>query len=107
MPWPGASACPSPKSADDKPKRSPAIYRLTPEERESLREEMRQAETRLAILAARSPAVQRSSGPAVQRSSGPAVQHLKVKLMAEPDEPGTEGAVCSGRDAAGAAHSLL
>lgn len=33
--------------------------RLPPEEVESLREEMRQAETRLAILAARSPAVHR------------------------------------------------
>lgn len=49
--------------------------RLTQEEVESLREEMRHAEARLAILATRSPAV----------------QHLKVKLMAEPDDPDAEG----------------
>ncbi|SFT95714.1 hypothetical protein [Halomonas saccharevitans] len=49
--------------------------RLTREEVESLREEMRQAETRLAILAARSPAVHR----------------LKAVLKAEPDEPDAEG----------------
>lgn len=30
-------------SDDDKPKRSPAIYRLTPEERESLRAEMKRS----------------------------------------------------------------
>lgn len=49
--------------------------RLTREEVESLREEMRQAEARLAILAARSPAVHR----------------LKMGLMAEPDDPDAEG----------------
>lgn len=54
---------------DDRPERLP------PEEVESLREETRQAETRLAILAARSPAVHR----------------LKAGLRAEPDEPDAEG----------------
>lgn len=49
-------------------------HRLAPEEVESLREEMRQAEMRLAILAARSPAVHR----------------LKLGLMAEPDDPDAE-----------------
>ncbi|WP_299310832.1 hypothetical protein [uncultured Halomonas sp.] len=51
------------------------VYRLTREEIEALREEMRQAEMRLAILAARSPAVHR----------------LKLGLMAEPDDPDAEG----------------
>jgi hypothetical protein len=69
------------------PERLPTAHHLTPEEVETLREEMRQAEKRLVILAALSPAV----------------HHLKVGLMAEPDEPDAEGQVVSSRDAVGAA----
>jgi len=51
-------------------------HRLAPDEVESLREEMRQAETRLAILAARSPAVHR----------------LKAALRRDDDSEGTSDA---------------
>lgn len=40
---------------------------------------------------------------AILAALSPAAHHLKVGLMAEPDEPDAEGQVVSSRDAAGAA----